>query len=631
VAGAEPVPSDASAPGSGGALRVTADPPLLVLGRDGSAELHVAAPAAVEELSLVASAGRIEGLRRLPDGGFAARYRPPPDRFPQVAVVVASGQGAAGVLDGWLAIPLHGQGDARVKAQPGERISLVVAGQTFGPVRAGKDGTARVPVVVPPGVREAHQGFRPIDLKIPDTPLVYAWLDRRAETADRTERARVLAYVVAPHGAARRGDEPVFEATRGSVTVRAREPGAFEAIWTLPPGPAGEERITVRLPGSPASRRVLSAPRAPGPPATVAIAFDRDLLVAGEGDGVGVIARAQDAAGNPVAAALELAADGGVVVAEPQVAPDERHGRVRLGPRFAGRRALVVTARAPALGLAAERILPLRPAAPSEARVSAAEALVADGAREARLHVVVLDAYENDTGLAPRVTPALGRVAGVEPDGGGGYAIRYVGPAVEGRTADRLALEVPGLASEAEVVLVPPRGARALQVSTGPLLDARGRFGGARAGVALEVDAGRLGAAAPRGVDLAARVEVDLLGHGAASGEGGPAAATAATFLAGFSGSHLLSSGPTVFGSLGIGLHLAHVRPDGTSEETGGAPAGRLGVGVGFRRRGGMPFLEASVLAVGEAATSGFAAVSLSLGWCFDLEARGNGHAADRR
>jgi hypothetical protein len=308
-----------------------------------------------------------------------------------------------------------------------------------------------------------------------------------------------------------------------------------------------------------------------------------------------------------------------------------------LGARFGGRRALVVTARAKGTGLAAERVLPLRPAAPAAARVTAEELLVADGAREARLRVVVLDRFENDTGLAPRVTAALGRVAAVEPDGAGGYAVRYVGPRVDERTDDRLALDVPGLHAEAALTLVPPRAPRGAVVSGGPLADVRGRFAGARAGLALEVEAGHAGAPAPRGVDLAARGEVDLSTRGegpratTGPGRGRPASAGAATFLAGLAAARDLRAGPTLFATAGAGVHLARVRPQGAGAATGAAPAGRLGVGVGFRLRGGMPFVEASVTAVGPARAGAFAAVALSAGWRFDLENTDHGHAAHRR
>ena len=263
-------------PGAGGALAIGAIPAQLVLGSDASAELRIAAPPAVDELSVTASAGKIEGLRRLPGGGFAARYRPPPERYPQVAILAAVGRAGAGALDGWLALPLAGQGDARVPGEPGSDVSLRIGGRSFGPGRVGTDGIAIIPVVVPPGVRQAHRGFTPVDLHVPETSLVHVVADRQVLQADRAETVRVFAYVVAPHGAAWKGDPPVVEVTRGTLALQPREPGAYVGTWTLPPGPAGEERAAVRLEGLPASRALLRVTVLPGPPAAVALALDSD-------------------------------------------------------------------------------------------------------------------------------------------------------------------------------------------------------------------------------------------------------------------------------------------------------------------------------------------------------------------
>jgi len=643
AAGAIPAfsPPGAAGPGGGGALRVTASPPRLVLGTDGSAELRIDAPDEVQELNLTVTAGRIEGLRRLPSGGFTARYRPPAERHPQVAIVAAAASPGSGLLDGWLAIPLDGQGDARVPAPPGAEVTLQVADRSFGPRRAGADGVAVVPVIVPPGVREAHQGFKPIDLRVPETSLLYAALDRTALLADRVERVRVIAYVVAPHGAARRGDEPLFEPSRGSVTVRAREPGAFEAIWSVPPGPAGEERLAVSLPGSAVSRRVLRVRSSPGQPAAVAIAFDREVVVAGEAEAVTVTARALDAAGNPVAAELEIGADGGVVTSAVDRAPGVREARVVLGPRFGGRRALVVTASSPGGGVAAERVLPLRPAAPVVARLQSDDVLFADGAREARLRVSVLDRYDNEITVAPRVTAARGRVAAVEPDAAGGYAIRYVGPRVDGREADRLAFDVLGLEAEAPVLLAPPRGPLGAVLTVGGFSDVRGRFAGARTGLALEregVRQDRPGSPAQPAVGdlvLSARLEVELGGYGGLRVARGPsrgqdAFGLAATLLAGVAAARELRAGPTLFASATAGVHFARVDPAAAPPTSGFAPAGRLGLGVGWRRRSRMPFLEASILAAGPARAGAFAALALSAGLRFDLETS-DGDPAHRR
>jgi len=332
LAAAGAVRADEPPPAGGGPLRVAADPPRLELGRDASAELRVTAPPEVDEVAVTASVGRVEGIRRLPGGGFTARYRPPAERVPQVAIVSAVARTHHGFEDGWIAIPLSGEGDARVRAAPGSEVTLRIGDRTFGPGTANGEGVAIIPVIVPPGVREAHQGFRPIDLRVPETPLLHAVQDRTAIHADREEKVRVVAYVVAPHGAARRGDLPTFEPSRGTVAVSEREAGAFQAVWTLPPGPAGEERLSIRLPAAAASRAVLRVEGAAGPPAIVAVSFDRDALVAG-GDAV-VTARVLDAGGNQVPGELSLSARGASLSGVEARRPGELVARLAAGTRL---------------------------------------------------------------------------------------------------------------------------------------------------------------------------------------------------------------------------------------------------------------------------------------------------------
>ena len=323
-------------PGSGGALRITAEPARLVLGRDDGAELRVSAPPDVRPSRSPRARGRSRTCGGSPAGGFAARS-PPGDHVPRVAIVSAVAHGTRGLEDGWVAVPMSGEGDARVRGAPGTPITLRIGDRTFGPRVAGRDGVAVVPVVVPPGVREAHQGFRPIDLRVPETPLLHAVLERSGVRADREEKVRVVAYVVAPHGAARRGDAPVFEPSRGTVAVSEREAGAYPAIWTLPPGLAGEERLTIRLPAAPASRAVLRVEAVAGPPALVAVSFDRDVLDAG-GEPASVTARALDAAGNPVPGELSLEAVNGDLTDVRERRPASSSGGSRRARRCAARR-----------------------------------------------------------------------------------------------------------------------------------------------------------------------------------------------------------------------------------------------------------------------------------------------------
>ena len=511
----------------GGALRIVADPPRLLLGRDAAAELTVTAPPDVQELQLTASVGRIEEVRRLPGGGFAARYRPSGERVPQVAIVAAVGRTPRGAEDGWLAIPLSGQGDARVRAAPGSEVSLRIGDETFGPRRARADGVAVIPIVVPPGVREAHHGFRPIDLRIPETPLVHAVIDRAVVHADRQERIHVVAYGVAPHGAARRGDAPIVEPSRGTVALAAREPGVVAGVWTLPPGRAGEERLVVRLPSAPATRAVVRLEAVAGPPAVVAVSFDRDALVAGEADEVAVTARALDAGGNAVPAALELSADGGVLEDVREREPGTVEARLRVAS-FEGRGELGVTATAPEVGISGARTLPLRPGAPAVVRFERPDGVLrADGRREARLRVSVADGHGNAVDATPAVKAERGAVLGVSAAEAGGWEVRYVAPEVPGPAVERLVASVGPVSGEARRVLLPPdpalggrrdgrRGARPARAPLRPARRGRGGAGGGGVAARARRRSRLAGRGRPRGRAVRRRADPPRRGVGGA-------------------------------------------------------------------------------------------------------------------
>jgi hypothetical protein len=586
-------------PASGGAIKITADPPRLLLGRDAGAELRVTVPAGVQDVQLTASVGRIDEVRRLPEGGFAARYRPSGERVPQVAILAAVGRTANGAEDGWLAIPLSGQGDAKVRAAPGTHIELRIGERTFGPRKARADGVAVIPIVVPPGVREAHHGFRPIDLRIPETPLVHAVLDRSVVFADRQERVRVFAYGVAPHGAARRGDAPIFEPSRGTVAQAAREPGVVTGVWTLPPGRAGEERLVVRLPSSPATRAVLRLEAVAGLPAIVAVSFDRDALVARATEEAAVTARALDAGGNVVPAAITLSADGGTLDELREREPGTMEARLRVAS-FEGRREVRVTASLPGAGISGSRALPLRPGEPALARFDDPDGVLrSNGRRVARLRLSVADRYGNAVEATPAVTAERGKVLAVSASGAGAWDVSYVGPVVAGPTSERLVASVGPVKANAHRVLLPPDARWALAPTAGVALDLRGRFRGARSGVAVE----RAADARIRAVDadVAWRGEAELV----AAGEG-----AALALLAGGSAARALAPTLVLRGSASGGAIVA----DG-----GVAPAGRLALGAGLMRGRIEPFVEAALLLAGRGAPGAFAAVGVSagirLGW----------------
>lgn len=598
MASGEARAEDPGPPGGGGAIRISPEPSRLLLGRDPGAELRITASADVEDVSLSASVGRIDGLRRLPGGGFAARWRAPGDRHPQVAIVAAIGRTPRGTEHGWVAIPLSGQGDAKVRAAPGQEVTLQIGERKFGPRRTGSDGLVVIPVVVPPGVREAHHGFTPIDLRVPETQLLHAVLDRGVVFADRQERVRVFAYVVAPHGAARRGDVPVFEASRGSVSVTEREPGLMEAAWILPPGRAGEERLAVRLAAAPASRSVLKLETVAGPAAGVAVAFDREALVAG-GDPVTVTARALDSAGNPVPAALSLTAEGGELVEVRDRETGEVEARVRAGPAFGGRSEVRVTATAAGMGISGARELPLRHGEAAVARFDEGDDILrGDGVHAKVLHVSVADRHGNPVDVAPVVTAERGKVLGVSAASLGTFEVRYVPPAVKAAARERLVATIGGVRATASPLLLPSPSVVETATWAGAVLDLRGRFAGPRAGLALQKPFATLAS----GLDLAWRAEAEGLGF---DGEG------RATVLGGLGLSTVLGPSAVLRASLGAGALFGG---------GGGSAAARVALGVGLPGRSLRPFLEVALLGARDGAPGPFAAIGVTAGLRASME-----------
>jgi hypothetical protein len=554
----------------------------------------------VEELSFTASAGKVEGLRRLPGGGFVARYRPPAEHVPQVAIVAATGHGARGLEDGWLAIPMSGRGKARVRGAPGTAVTLRVGDQVFGPATAGGDGVAAIPVVVPPGIHEAHQGFRPIDLHVPETSLLHVVAERSAVAADREERLRVVAYVVAPHGAARRGDAPVFEPSRGTISVAEREAGAYVASWALPPGPAGEERLVVRLPAAPASRAVVRVEAHAGAPAVVALAVDREALVAG-GPAASLTARALDSAGNPVPATLALDVRGAVLSDVVERRPGEVRARLSAGTVLRGDEA-VVTATATALGISGARAVPLRPAEPALGRFEAHAIVRGDGQRETLLRLSIADRFGNPVAAAPVASAERGRVVGLVAAGPGAWDVRYVAPAVEQPLSDVVVARAGAARATLSPLVAPPAPSFRLEARGGAAVELRGRFAAAEGALAVERPAD-VEAALRRGLEAALRLEA-----GGFSGDGGRLALLAGPALRRGAWALSATAGALLGGSA--------------------APAARLALSAGLARGRFEPFLELSALGAG--GRGSFIAAGVALGVRLGMEG-GRDHDPDRR
>ncbi|MGA9526394.1 MAG: hypothetical protein WBV82_33390, partial [Myxococcaceae bacterium] len=91
-----------------------------------------------------------------------------------------------------LELPLLGRTELEMATEPGAEVLVRVGASTFGPVRANKRGLVRVPIEVPPGVREAlvlatvggQQTQRAVPLEVPVTRPVAVALATEAIPAE---------------------------------------------------------------------------------------------------------------------------------------------------------------------------------------------------------------------------------------------------------------------------------------------------------------------------------------------------------------------------------------------------------------------------------------------------------------
>jgi hypothetical protein len=487
------------------ALALSVDPALIRLGTDARAVLRVEAEA---QPSISASVGRVGSIRRSGAGAWEADYIPPDDALPQVAIVIAvSGNEAT-----WAAIPLWGQGDAVVRTRPRGRISVEIGSQIFGPAVADEHGEAVVPVVVPPGVRDAHHGKRIIPLHVPPTRTVHIALGQAAAAADRAQTVAVYVAASTEKGEARQGGAIRLRASRGDLSVlHERAPGLYEASLSLPPGRPGEVRLSAALEDAPQLVAVATLAVDGGPARSIRISADRELIAADD-PRARLHVSARDSAGNAPGDALQFESSAGQVSAT-VTAPGEWDLALALEPSFAGRDSVEV--RAKASSTSAAKAMALVPGAPATAAFDRPAASVrADGKSRLSMEIRLHDRYGNAIhGVRPELSAGQGS-AEVEERDGALYA-SYLPPNLEKRGDTTLSLRAGGLEGRAQVTLLPNLKPAAVSAKAGLLSNLSG-FSVPLIGVEAALRSERLGPelALSLGADYGHRTQSELVQAG---------------------------------------------------------------------------------------------------------------------
>jgi hypothetical protein len=402
--------------GEGAPLRLSVSPGKIELWRDERASLSIDADVPLEAVRLSASAGRIEGVRRVAQNRFVATWIAPDEAYPQVAILTVSGRGGSGWLHGWTRLPLWGLGDAEVKATPNSDITVRIGNRQYGPVRTNARGLARVPVQVAPGDSKAFHGETAIPLNVPIGPRVHVAAPVEAAPGDSEIVVPIRAYVVSADGTPLRSPPLVLEVDRGTVEhTREVEAGVVAATWRIPPAPVGKLQLRARLSGEGARPATLILQVTPGTPARVALSANVEHIAPGGGT-VLLAATAFDRNGLPLAAPISFEAN--VCAPESRQTGEGWTATCVVPSRFGGARTLDVVASAPGADapVRATLRLPLQSGQPEHVRIEPlATAVKADGTTSVPIRVVVEDRFGNAVPGAPLVVTSGPEEGKLEP------------------------------------------------------------------------------------------------------------------------------------------------------------------------------------------------------------------------
>jgi hypothetical protein len=295
-------------------VTLAANPGALVLGADASATLTLSAPdllgqpAVPGDLEVRVSSGTVSELVPLGGGRLTARYTPPAQNYPHLALFTVSDLRRPGLAPAVLVVPLQGRVAYPVTGPAGATVVLRVGDRDYGPTVLDGSGNGTVAITVSPGetaatqitVSEGVPTETPLDLAVPAfRRLQLAPMVRSIPSSARQE-AWIHAVVVTPTGAPDGTAALSLSATAGKVgTPEALGGGVFRAVYRPPDGRI-ETAATIQasLTGDDLQRDGLEILLTP-PPAETLVLSASPATVPADGSAVTVRARALAQGGVP--------------------------------------------------------------------------------------------------------------------------------------------------------------------------------------------------------------------------------------------------------------------------------------------------------------------------------------------
>lgn len=306
-----------------GRIAVRARPERPVKGRDAEVALDLAVlgprgepdPGAAPPV-VTSSAGAVRDLQPAGPGRFTARLEMPAARHPELAAILALSPRCplcpTPRAVGTAVLPLTGAAVVPGHTDPNVKVTVEIAGRTFGPVVADGAGHFDVPVEVPPGERygrgvsEDKLGNRRaevLDLRLPPIVRIACAAWPPALPADGRAEAGVWCVASDARGRPAPGARLDLSARTGRVTrLEPVGENLFRARYTAPRGGGGgRDRLVAAYPdGGPASRVEVAIALATGSPEELGYALDREPVPFGQV--IGARTWARDGRGDPLPA-----------------------------------------------------------------------------------------------------------------------------------------------------------------------------------------------------------------------------------------------------------------------------------------------------------------------------------------
>ncbi len=234
----------------------------IVLGKTHSATVTIGvleAPGTEDRpLRLAVNVGAFSEPVRVGPGRYSATYVPPPEPYPQVALVAVWKETGPDAQIDFLRLALFGTTSVPVKGQPGAIVKVATPFQEFGPVTIDAKGKANVPVEVPPNVRTVDVSVtdprgvttkKAVPIEVPHYNRLTAALVPYAITADGKDQVKLHVFYDLD-GGARAPDKVAVDATAGKAVFERTQNGRFLYRYVPPLGTAaGDVKFSVTVAG----------------------------------------------------------------------------------------------------------------------------------------------------------------------------------------------------------------------------------------------------------------------------------------------------------------------------------------------------------------------------------------------